>query len=400
MSVYKRGGVWWCEFQILGQRVRESTGVPAGESKRAAQKAEREIRTREEKRARRHRLRDYRLSEACDFWLRERGALLREGARPLRRALARTCALFDNDPLLREIDGAAVAEALTRRRALPVGAKQQRPVSEARVLRDSVANLRRVLNYMAKVHGAQLAEAPIAWGALTTATERATHAGRELAAHEEEAFWATRREDYAEFVEFLMLSSLRRGEALARWTDWDPARQALRVRRQKKKPGAKEEWRWVSIGARGAALIEAQRGRHAEWIWTYDARVWVRDAESGHRVQAPGGERRPITKEGLKSLWRRKHRQAAAPGFRVHDTRHHSLSALVRATGSIELARDRADHADVRTTSAFYAHVLDEDARRAADAIEATVRGPKAARTSESPHKSPHNATPRKRKSG
>jgi hypothetical protein len=400
MSVYKRGSVWWCEFQISGERIRESTQVPATASKRAAEKAEREIRSREEKRARRHRLRDYRLSEACEFWLRERGALLREGAKPVRRALARTCALFDGDPLLREIDGAVVATALTRRRALTVGARRKRPVSEARVLRDTIANLRRVLNYMAKVHGAQLAETPIAWGELTTATQRGAYAGRELAAHEEEAFWATRREDYAAFVEFLMLSSLRRGEALARWTNWDPARSALRVRRQKKKPGAPEEWRWVTIGARGAALIEAQRGRHPEWIWTYDARVWVRDEASGHRVQAPSGERRPITKEGLKSLWRRKHRQAAAPGFRVHDTRHHSLSALVRATGSIELARDRADHADVRTTSDFYAHVLDDDARRAADAIEATVRGPKSARKPESPHKSPHSATPRKRKSG
>lgn len=42
MSVYERGKIWWCEFQIGGQRIRESTGQT---SKRKAQEFERRLRT-------------------------------------------------------------------------------------------------------------------------------------------------------------------------------------------------------------------------------------------------------------------------------------------------------------------------------------------------------------------
>ncbi len=32
VSLYKRGGVWWYDFQIKGVRIRESTGLPARSS--------------------------------------------------------------------------------------------------------------------------------------------------------------------------------------------------------------------------------------------------------------------------------------------------------------------------------------------------------------------------------
>jgi len=37
MSLYKRSGVWWYDFQIKGVRIRESTGLP---SRSAAARAE------------------------------------------------------------------------------------------------------------------------------------------------------------------------------------------------------------------------------------------------------------------------------------------------------------------------------------------------------------------------
>jgi hypothetical protein len=41
MAVYQRGGIWWYEFQFLGQRIRESS---YSSSKNLAQRIERERR--------------------------------------------------------------------------------------------------------------------------------------------------------------------------------------------------------------------------------------------------------------------------------------------------------------------------------------------------------------------
>ena len=41
MAVYQRGGIWWYEFQFLGQRIRESS---YSSSKKLAQRIERERR--------------------------------------------------------------------------------------------------------------------------------------------------------------------------------------------------------------------------------------------------------------------------------------------------------------------------------------------------------------------
>lgn len=387
MSCYKRGGMWWCEFEIKSERHRHSTDVPSDRPKREAEKAERALRTKLESTARRRAARAYTLSEACAIWLRERGALLGEKRANQEASLLRSAALFDDDPLIADIDAAMVATVLGRRRAQTYGKKNPRRVSESRVIRDTIAPLRRVLNYMEEIHRAEIQH--FRWGKLTTGQPKGR--GKTLREDQEEAFWNAIRPDYRDFVEFAMLAMQRRSQLLCRWTAWDPAAATLEVKRLKKKPGAAAEFRKIHLGERAAALVEAQRGRHPEMIWTYEVQGSAVDAETGKRYRAPTGERRPITAEGLKQIWRRKARVAAAPGFRVHDLRHHGATALVRQTGSLELARDRLDHSSITVTSDFYAHVLDDDARRAAVAVEAAVRRPSMGVNSESPHKIPHN---------
>lgn len=396
MSVYRRSRVWWCEFQVAGERVRRSTGVATDQPKREALKAERTIRTKLEADAKRRAERDYTLSEACAIWLRERGVHLAEETKEQEAALLRLCALFDDDPLLRDIDGAAVAKALGRRRAMTVGPKMKRAVSEARVIRDTRDNLRRVLNYMKAVHNAAIVD--IAWKELTIGVASPS-GGRELAEAEEPAFWTGVREDYRDLVEFLMLAMVRRNEGLLKWEQVPLGANAIRVRVQKRKPGSPVEHRTLALGGRAMALIEAQRGRHPEFVWTYEVQVWRADPVTGRKVPTPSGERRPITPAGLASLWKTKRVREGAANFRVHDLRHHGASALVRETGSLKLASDRLGHSSIAVTSKFYAHLLDEDAKHAADAVEKAVR---ARRTlpaeTESPHKNPH--TERKRKRG
>lgn len=396
MSCYKRGGIWWCEFEIRGERYRRSTEVESDRSKREAEKAERALRTFIEAGAKRRAARAYTLSEACAIWLRERGALLTEARKEQEASLLRTAALFDDDPLVADIDAAMVAGALGRRRAMTYGKKIAKRVSESRVIRDTIAPLRRVLNYLEEIHGAEVQH--FKWGKLTTGQPKGR--GRTLRDDQQDLFWEAIRPDYRDFVEFAMLAIQRRSQCLAGWDAWDVNTRTLQVKRLKKKPGAAAEYRTLHMGTRATELIEAQRGRHPTMIWTYEVQGYVIDPDSGLKIRASTGERRPITAEGLKSQWRRKARRMAAPGFRVHDLRHHGATALVRETGSLELARDRLDHSSITVTSDFYAHVLDDDARSAAASVEAGVGTRPADRYSESPHKNPHSATRRKGKSG
>ncbi len=400
MSVYKRGGVWWCKFMIAATVERRSTGVASDRPKREAEKAERALRTTIETTARRRAARAYTLSEACALWLAGRGAMLGEARREQEASLLRTAALFDGDPAIADIDAAAVEAALIARRAQTYGKKTPKAVSESRVIRDTLAPLRRVLNYMQETHKAEIQR--IAWGKLTTGQPKGR--GRTLRADQEAAFWDALRADYRDFAEFAMLAMQRRSQLLCAWTAWDETTSTLQVKRLKKKPGAAVEYRKVHLGARAAELIEAQRGRHPVMIWTYEVQGWAVDPDTGLKIRVSTGERRPITAEGLKQIWRRKAMREAAPGFRVHDLRHHGATALVSETGSLALARDRLDHSSITVTSDYYAHVLDDDARYAATAVETAIRRRPEPRSapmdSETGHKTGHSARPKAKKTG
>ncbi|OYX60804.1 MAG: hypothetical protein B7Y89_15320 [Novosphingobium sp. 32-60-15] len=55
--------------------------------------------------------------------------------------------------------------------------------------------------------------------------------------------------------------------------------------------------------------------------------------------------------------------------FRLHDLRHTRATRIVRNTGSLLLAKSALGHSNVTTTQR-YAHVLDDDTRKALDAGE------------------------------
>jgi integrase len=54
--------------------------------------------------------------------------------------------------------------------------------------------------------------------------------------------------------------------------------------------------------------------------------------------------------------------------FRIHDLRHTRGTRIVRETGSLAAAKEALKRRSISTTC--YAHVLDEDARRALDASD------------------------------
>jgi integrase len=155
------------------------------------------------------------------------------------------------------------------------------------------------------------------------------------------------------------------------------------VRVQKRKPGAPPEFRDVVLGPRAIAILEAQRGFHDEYVFTYEARR--------RGTQQPTGARRPITASGVDMIFKRKRFRSRLSDFRFHDLRHTAGSRIVRATKDINLAKDRLGHSSIAVTAKFYAHVLPGDRLRAAEALEDNL-APRPLTQHTTPHEIPHKA--------
>jgi integrase len=76
------------------------------------------------------------------------------------------------------------------------------------------------------------------------------------------------------------------------------------------------------------------------------------------------GKRYPLTREGIKTAWRRLRESAEVTGFRFHDFRHNFGTKLLRQTGNLKLVQRALNHADIATTTR-YAHVLDAEVAEA-----------------------------------
>jgi site-specific recombinase XerD len=80
------------------------------------------------------------------------------------------------------------------------------------------------------------------------------------------------------------------------------------------------------------------------------------------------GERRPLTREGVKTAWRRLRKRAGVTDFRFHDFRHDFASKLLRRTGNLKVVKRALNHASITTTTR-YAHVTDDEVAEAMDQL-------------------------------
>lgn len=81
------------------------------------------------------------------------------------------------------------------------------------------------------------------------------------------------------------------------------------------------------------------------------------------------GQRYPFTKQGWAREWRAALRDAKIRNFRFHDLRHTAATRLLRDSGNLKAAQKLLNHADISTT-ARYAHVLEDDLRAMMNAQE------------------------------
>jgi integrase len=252
--------------------------------------------------------------------------------------------------LLSSIDNDQVAQLVAIRRG--------EGVEPATVNRSVTEPLRKILFRARDMWGQQIRKIDWKRHMLKEPQERV----RVLGAEEEVRLFDKLRMDYHAVVRFALASGCRVSEIVPgkystglKWADIDWGARTITVRGK----GGKIDTIPVSPGLR--KLLFPLRGQHPEYVFTYVCQRQGKDRMPGQRY--------PITREGLRTEWRRAKIDARIVDYRFHDNRHTAATDVLRATGNLKIVQKLLRHADITTTTK-YAHVLDDDVRQAMEAAE------------------------------
>jgi integrase len=177
---------------------------------------------------------------------------------------------------------------------------------------------------------------------------------RELADDEADRLDAHMHDNWRPFFAFVRASGLRLNECLLKWSevDWN-ARQIVKI--------GKGGRRVVTpITSEVREILWPLRGHHPVAVFTF----------IGFK-----GERRPLTRHGVQTYWRRLRLRAGVEGFRFHDFRHDLATKALRETGNLKLVSRMLNHRDLRSTLR-YAHVLDSEVADAMERVAKSRRRP------------------------
>lgn len=184
---------------------------------------------------------------------------------------------------------------------------------------------------------------------------------RELSVDEEERLFEHLRADFHPIVRFAMLSGIRFANCRAlRWNQVDFQARSISLKVKSKKPGGAA--RTVPITQAMLVLLAEQRGHHPIYVFTYLC-------EKSANTKRQAGKRYPFSRDGWRKPWMAALTAAGVEDFRFHDTRHTAATRTLRASGNLKAVQKMLGHTEVATT-AKYAHVLDEDVRRAMEAAQ------------------------------
>lgn len=257
-----------------------------------------------------------------------------------------------------DLSEGVIASNLLRRRAQTVrkGGPRGKLISAATVNRE-VELLRRILRKARRPLELPPHLLDIEWGDLR---EREP-AGRvrELSQEEERALFAALDQDTHHLIAHYIASGVRLTMAIGlRKTDLDLHGGSVRFTAK----GGDPHILPISPAMR-ACYTAALKDNPTDFVFTYQAK---RTAIGSDRMPVTvRGERYAWTREGVKSMWRRRRAAAALEcpslaDFRLHDLRHTSGTRALRETGNLALVKRLLGHSDIRTTTR-YAHVMDAD---------------------------------------
>lgn len=192
----------------------------------------------------------------------------------------------------------------------------------------------------------------------------------ELTLEQEGKVFAALPEDARDVVRFALISGWRRAEVIGlRWSDVDLAQAEART---KIKGGD------IVVRPLNGALVAliANQPKAGPFVFTYVCRKARKGTKgAAGKPDKPGrrkGERYPYTATALRTRWEEARDAAKLAGFRFHDLRHTAATRILRATQNLATTAKVLSHRNLKTTLR-YAHVLDDDIRRAQDAAMSRI---------------------------
>lgn len=367
MTVYKpkNSPHYHFDYQYRGIRYYGSTNC---KSKRDAERFERDHRT--EVATGKKGKPSITLDEGFGIYWDAKGQFDRN-AKDTERQLGNILRLIGDKTLLQDVGDVEVAKMVALRRVerafpnrrLRRGEVRQ-PVSAATVNRETEL-LRRAYRFLAKKY--KIAEEPIDWNShkLKEPKERI----REASGEEEASLFEVLRErdsDLCDLVEFAMLCGARRKAVVTLlWSKVDLAKRTASVHTKG------DEWHTFPLTQRLLEII-ANRPKVGPYVFTY-----VCERPSPPREDRPRrikGERYPFSVEGWNRKWYKALDDAGVSDFRFHDLRHTAATRITRAS-NLKVAQKLLGHTRIETT-ARYAHVGDDDIRRAMEDVEQSRNSP------------------------
>ncbi len=252
--------------------------------------------------------------------------------------------------MLSTISSSEIAKAVAKRRG--------DGVANGTVNRQVTFLIRAILNRACSVWEQPVKK--IVWKDLTL--EEPQEVVREATPDEESALFDAIRDDYADAIDFAIMTGCRLAEIIGlTWPTVNFFTREFTV------TGKRDRTRVVPMTGEIEALLRKMHGNHVLHVFTYVAEK-ARDGRAR-------GKRYPMTYNGLKTAYRRSKAKSGVKGLRFHDLRHTAATRTLRAAGDLKMVQQLLGHKDIATT-AKYAHVLTDDIRRGLEAASA-ARSPR-----------------------
>ena len=245
-----------------------------------------------------------------------------------------------------------LAELVARRRAETVGEKTNRPISNATVNRSVIDCFTRFVNYARRAWHLEDAIRKPEFGHLRLPETKERI--RELSDDQVDALYKAIRPDYMPIMVFSHVTGVRLSNALTlTWRQVDFSEATMRIK--VKDPESEARWVTLDLTDMALAVLRNERGKNETNVFTYKVQ------RGRHK-----GDRRPITKSGLRRAWEAARDKVGLGDFHWHDFRHDFASKLLRYSGDANLktVQQALTHKTIDATKR-YAHVTRDDVARA-----------------------------------
>lgn len=205
-----------------------------------------------------------------------------------------------------------------------------------------VAKIRTTLNWLTQVYN--LKDMPsIHWAKIRLPEPRPRV--RSLSEDEIVRLFVNLREDFHPFVWFALLSGARVGNIIKlKWTDIGPKFIVFREFKSR----SKEEIHTIPITDNIRKVLDYVKDDDPEYVFTY--------------INQHKKKRTRFSRNGWFSAWKKSLKAAGIADFTFHDNRHTAATKLLKKCRNLQTVRRLLGHSRI-TTTARYAHVLDDDLR-------------------------------------